>query len=496
MIRVSQWAEIRHMHFVDCIPKKVIARRLGLNVKTVRRALGRDSAPEGRESPTRGRRLDPWRKQIEDWLREEPRISAKRIGRLLESEAGRVPERTLREYVAELRGSMTEHEAFVHRTHAPGDTAEVDFGESWAEVGGRRQKVKFLVVTLPACNAYFAKAYPVERLECLLDGIVEAFCWLGGVPRRAVLDNTSLAVKKVLKGTDRIETSRFHAFRGEWPLHVDFCAPGKGWEKGSVERGVEYVRGIFFRPTPKTSSFAELNAALLRELDRDLDRRTLRDGRTVRQALVAEREHLRPLPSHLPETCRVVSCVANKYGHVHVDRSTYSVPTCHARLTMTVKLYHDRVEIARADEVVARHERSFSEGSTVIDPLHVLSLLEKKHRAVAESTAILGWQLPAAFHELRAELAKCTRKPDQEWVQVLRLVEVHPLGIVEDAVTIALARSSPRLATVRQLLRQTESGESATNLATPLLEHSDLLAIEVAEPDLASWDVLSRGGEA
>jgi len=37
VIRVSQWAEIRQMHLVDEVPKKEIARRLGVNIKTVRR---------------------------------------------------------------------------------------------------------------------------------------------------------------------------------------------------------------------------------------------------------------------------------------------------------------------------------------------------------------------------------------------------------------------------------------------------------------------------
>ena len=48
-------------------------------------------------------------------------------------------------------------------------------------------------MTLPACNSYFAKAYPVERLECLLDGMSEAFQWFEGVPSRSVLDNTCYA---------------------------------------------------------------------------------------------------------------------------------------------------------------------------------------------------------------------------------------------------------------------------------------------------------------
>ena len=86
MIRVTQWAEIRHMHLIDGVPKKVIARRFGLNIKTVRAAIARETAPERRESPARGKRLDTFRERIEQWLRDEPRITAKRIGRLLEGE--------------------------------------------------------------------------------------------------------------------------------------------------------------------------------------------------------------------------------------------------------------------------------------------------------------------------------------------------------------------------------------------------------------------------
>lgn len=58
MIRVSQWAEIRHMFYVSEIPKKQIALRLGVDVKTVRRALDQPVRPRRASSP-RGRRLDP-----------------------------------------------------------------------------------------------------------------------------------------------------------------------------------------------------------------------------------------------------------------------------------------------------------------------------------------------------------------------------------------------------------------------------------------------------
>ena len=493
MIRVSQWAEIRHMHLVQGMSKKEIARRLSLDIKTVRRAIQSEQAPPARRSPARRSLLDPWRERIERWLRQEPRLTAQRIGRLLEKEAGQAfQERTVRQYVARLKAQLFAPQAFVHRTHEPGMTLEGDFGESWAFVDGRLRKAHFFVATLPSSNAIFAKAYPVERLECLLDGLASAFVFLGGLPRRVVLDNTALAVREVLGGRERRETAAFAAFRGAWPFVADYCAPAKGWEKGSVEGGVKFVRNNFFRPIPRADSWDELNVALELALREEMERRRLEDGRTVAQVWRAECELLRPLPAHPPEACRILPRVADKFGHVRVDRAHYSVPIRHAWQPVLVKVFHDQVRIAVGDQVVARHARAFGAGVKVLDPVHVLPLLEHKHRAATEATALRQWHVPPVLERLRAELARHTRKSDREWVRVLRLLETHPLERVEEAVAEALERGSPRLETIALILRQ------QTTLAPPpapgrlRLERAELATLEVAPANLENYDELWR----
>ena len=488
---MSQWAEIRHLHLVEGISKKEIARRLRLDIKTVRRAVGR-ATPPGWVSPPRASSLDPWREQIEQWLREDRKLTAKRVRRLLLPLAGSVSPRTARRYVAALRRAVTSKEAFVHRSVLPGMTMEVDFGESWVDIAGAPCKVKYLVATLPQSNAYFAKAYPVERLESLLDGIESAFRYFGGVVERVVLDNTTLAVKEVLAGRDRVQTEAFEAFGGAYPFRAEFCAPAKGWEKGSVETGVKYVRNLVFRPRLAVESWAALNVTILAELEADLPARHLDDGRSVEEALTLERRHLRAMPAHLPPTCRVVARVADKFGHVRVDHVTYSVPIRHAYRPVWVKLYHDRVAIAVGAEVVARHARAFSRGAKVLDAFHVLPLLERKHRAVAEATALRGWRLAPVWQQVRAELAQQTRKPDQEWVRILRLMETHSAAAVERAARAALERHSPRLETVRLILRQQHSGPPP--VCRPVRGvRPELAEITVPAPTLSAYDVLVEG---
>jgi hypothetical protein len=308
------------------------------------------------------------------------------------------------------------------------------------------------------------------------------------VLERGVFDNTSLAVKEVLRGHERIETALFHAFRGAFPFEAAFCAPAKGWEKGSVERGVEYVRGLCFRPIPEAASWDELNQKILFELERDLDQRRLPGGRTVREALGEERAKLRPLPEHLPEPCRVLTRVANRFAHVRVERVTYSVPLEEAHKPVTVKLFHDHVDLAVDGVRVASARRSFKPGDMVLDPLHVLAALEKKHRAVDEATALKDWKLPEAFGELHSELRVHTRRPDQEWIGVLRLLESHPMERVEAAVRSALLQRSPRLETVRLLLRAQASERPAVEPVA--LERSELAGLVVAPARLERWDEL------
>jgi hypothetical protein len=84
------------------------------------------------------------------------------------------------------------------------------------------------------------------------------------------------------------------------------------------------------------------------------------------------------------------------------------------------------------------------------------------------------------------------RKPDQEWVGVLRLIEKHSMGDVESAVQRALERGSPRLSTVHLLLRQ-ESEEHQRPVPIEI-EREELAMLEVAAPELSAWDVLCEGG--
>jgi hypothetical protein len=93
------------------------------------------------------------------------------------------------------------------------------------------------------------------------------------------------------------------------------------------------------------------------------------------------------------------------------------------------------------------------------------------------------------FHELRAELRRHTRKPDQEWVGVLRLLEKHDEGTVERAIEEAWERGSPRLETIRMLLRPAPAG-SELPVPPVSVERAELARLTVEPPLLSRYDGL------
>ena len=131
----------------------------------------------------------------------------------------------------------------------------------------------------------------------------------------------------------------------------------------------------------------------------------------------------------------------------------YSAPTVHAYKDVMVKGYVDRVEITLGAEIIARHPRSYVRGDVVYDPLHYLSLLEKKPGALDQAAPLLGWKLDPAFDELRHLLeARFGHRGKREYIQVLRLLEDFPESQVRVAVREAVKRRLVGFDAVKHLL--------------------------------------------
>ncbi len=183
----------------------------------MRQALLRAEPPPRKPRVRSAPRLDAFKGVIDEMLRcdvEAPRKqrhTARRIfARLADEQGARdLSYSTVRNYVRRRRGEIDAAagrlaEVFVPQEHAPGAEAEVDFGEVWVVVAGVKTKCHMFTFRLSHSGKAIHRVYPTQAQEAFLEGHIDAFDDIGGIPTRHIrYDNLTDAVVKVIYGTGR-----------------------------------------------------------------------------------------------------------------------------------------------------------------------------------------------------------------------------------------------------------------------------------------------------
>jgi hypothetical protein len=167
-----------------------------------------------------------------------------------------------------------------------------------------------------------------------------------------------------------------------------FGRPGKGNDKGKVERLVEYARANFMTPVLEAASFDALNAMLAECCRARQSDCAGRHAETIGEPLAADRAVLRGLPAVPLEPCEKRAGRVSSTSLVRYRNNDYSVPTAYGFRDVLVKGFVGQVVILCGGAVVARHKRAYGEGEFVADPLHYLALIEQKPNALDQAAAL------------------------------------------------------------------------------------------------------------
>jgi len=402
-------------------------------------------------------KLDPFIGVIDRILEEDQsrpkkqRHTSKRIFERLRDEYGFAGGITIvKDYIC--GAQQRQREMFVPLAH-PAGHAQADFGEALAIIGGVERKIHFLAMSLPHSDACFVKAYPGETTEAFCDGHVSGFAFFGGIPISILYDNTKIAVARILGDGRRQRTRVFSELQSHYLFEDRFGRPGKGNDKGKVEGLVGYCRRNFLVPLPRFETFDALNAHLEGCCRRRWGARLRGHDQTVGERLERDRVVLQRLPAVAYDACDKRPGRVSSLSLVRYWGTDYSVPTRFGHAEVLVRGYVHEVVISSGTEVIARHHRSYEHEDFVFDPLHYLSLLERKTNALDQAAPLVDWNLPPAFADLRRLLeARMGKKGKREYVQVLRLLETFPPSDVEAAIADALARGVIGFDAVKHLL--------------------------------------------
>lgn len=495
MISMNKWENIR-LRYRSGEKIKYIARSVNVSPRTVRKYIASITPPQ-RTNPPHPSKLDQYQGHIDELLRSTPKITAVRIGSYLRQNVDRglcIGPSALRAYVAKRRATIQPKEAFIRARYGPGDQAQFDFSPMTVILNGAETIVQLFVVRLSYSGRIFARASMRQDRPSLFAGLLAAFDAFGGVPRRAIFDNASTAVMRVLRGRQRQENDAFAAFRGALSLVVEFAAPAKGNEKGGVEGMHGFIEDNFFRPMPTFANLGALNVALEAFCQADMARTAAGQEQSIGERFAQEAAALHPLPAILPRACVTITARINKFAEACFERNWYSVPTSYAHRHAFVEVYEDRVRIIVDEVAVAEHRRAFEHGQRILDPRHYLEILSEKHRAAATAEVLADGRIPAELHTLlehyqRTDAISATKK----WTAVLALLGDAPAELLAQTVTRALACGTDDPAAIALLLRQSMAPPERRRLDLSTLPEAARVSAPVVRLQAYTMEKLMEG---
>lgn len=485
---MSTFLSVRALH-EEGVPKKEIGRRLGIDVRTVRKYVRRIES--GAKEPRRRRvpsKLDPFGELIEGKVRQG--LTAVQIHQDLCREAGfDASYETVKRRVQKLRPRAPE--VYCRMRYGPGEEAQIDFGEVGRFlVEGRSRKVHLFVMTLCYSRYAYYELVTDQTVPSFLRAIRNGFEYVGGAPRRLKPDNLKAAVLVDRLG-QRYYQEDFFRFCRHYGTVPDVARPATPTDKGRTERDIGYAKGNCFR----SRRFDTLEAARAHLAGWREEIANVRIHGTTRRRPIdlfaEERGALVALPEDPYEVAEWGLYKVRKDCHVQVRGNYYSVPHPFVGTRVLVRLTPEEVAIFTDGEPLARHRRAWGKGEDVTDPTHYPATKRLSsheiHRRRLEAVRGAGPHAAQYLHELK-------RGPwvfGDQLARVTSLLDAHGAPALERACERALffgatdgARRLERILTAGlhalPLPSHAPTPAAAQDFGRPLAEYDALLGEEVA----------------
>jgi transposase len=376
VLDVERWAELRREHFVRGVSIKELARRYGLDRNTVRRAL-RSDAPPRYVRPRRPSKLDPFREEIHELLRGDPRLPGVRVRELIEPLGFDGSKTIVDDYLREVRPLFLARRTFQRTVYRPGEVCQFDLWETSVPVPvghGQTRRAWVVVCCLGYSRAGAGALVFSKEAPDLLWGIGRCLFSLGALPKTLVWDREG-----ALHAGGGRPTDPYAAFCGQLKVDWFFCEPADPQAKGAVERLQGYAETNF---EPGRSFANHLDFQL--QLDAWFEKANARTHKTLRERpvdrLAEEHRVMRPLPGREPDSDRRWVLRVPPDPYLRFDSNDYSLDPALVGRRVQVRVSQRQITASALDtgEVVARHERCFAKHRTLTALDHARTLRARR----------------------------------------------------------------------------------------------------------------------
>jgi transposase len=484
----DQLAEVLKLSLVDGLSARQIAKRLSMSRNTVRKMLGRAPARTQRPSPPRGSILEPYKPEIKDLLEETPEMKApavlERLRRLGYSGGITI----VRDYVRQMR-PRPNREAFLTLDFHPGAAMQVDWADFGYAIPGCPRRVSALVIALCYSRYLYIEFTLSQTFGTFVRAMERGLDFFGGTTLVDIFDNMKTVVITHNHKTTQFN-QKFLAYSRARSFGIRACNPGKGNEKGRVERPIGFVRERFW-PGRRFTSLLDLNQQATSWRDEFANNREHAETGKI-PALVFKYEEqrlLRPLTENPPfETDDIESTGVTKLFRVGFDRNRYSVPPRLVGQTLVVRANDEVVAAYLGIKQVALHRRCWGIGEDIEHPSHRSAALEKKPRAAAGVLPAHLTGLGETGAEYLRIFAAGRRSIARELRRLTFLCELFTDRATADAMAEVMTTGHVGSEYVEYVLRHKRC---LVPSAPPLrLGDPELDALNFDEPDLSVYDQL------
>jgi len=340
-----------------------VAARTGVGVRTVRRVLAEDAVTRVDDAAAhrsrgvgRPSKAAPFAAPVLAWLTETADLPTLELLRRAK-EKGYAGNKTA--FYAMVAGIRPSRAAPVVRFEGlPGEFSQHDFGHvDVTFVEGRKERVHFFASRLKYSRYVAVTLVDHERVETIVRCLARDFVAFGGLPLMAVFDRPKTIVKKSGKGREVEQyNATFAQAIVDIGVGVEMCAPRSGWQKGTVERLVGWVKSSFFKHRKFQDEIdlrTQLAAWHVEVNTRTPSRATGVIPETRRQE---ELVRLRPVKV-FPETLALrLPIFVGPTAEVMFEGVAYSMPPEATLVPGTLFLYEDQLRIV-AGRFEAMHRR-------------------------------------------------------------------------------------------------------------------------------------------
>lgn len=484
MIDYELFARIKECRQQHGLTVPQIAQELSLDPRTVAKWLAQANF-RPRQAKPKASKLDPFKPTLQRLLEKHPYTGMQLFQRLRE-EGYDGGYSILKQYLRLVRPKRPP--AFLTLTFAPGECAQVDWGEfGTVAVGSTRRRLSFFVMVLCYSRMMYLEFTTSQTMEHFLACHRNAFEFFGGVPARIMVDNLKSAVIRRVVGQGPVFNTRYLDFAHHYGFVISPCNIGKGNEKGRVENGVGYIKKNFLNGL-ELDAFAPINPAARLWLNTIANQRLHGETRKKPVELFGEEQPtLKLLASPAYDVATILPVVASSRFRVTFETNRYSVPAAYASARLTLKVYPDRLCLYHQELLIARHVRSFDRHQDFEDPDHPKELLAQRQNARQQKLLQRFFALSPRAHAYYQELLHRSLNPQHHITRIVALAEIHGQQPVAQAMEDAFQFHAFRAEYLASILEQ-RARPIPERGALHLTRGQDHLAVELPPPNLAIYD--------